>query len=350
MAEQIPSLTAIRGLAALWVVGHHLVPAWYPESTGLLPTLFLSAFAAVDTFFVLSGFILATVYRDLTAPETPLFLLKRLCRVYPLHLTIMAALAVAALAAPLLGGSSSRPWAQLPWVSLMLQPYVLDESTWNPPSWSIGVELLCYTLFPPVLWLLRRLPAHALMALALLLAAAEFRVLETEGGAIVGLGAILRGLSGFFLGATVGCLARRMRPIPEGLASAGQLIAVAGIGVAAAARWSAPVGPCSALLILCLASETGVVARMLRTRGCVHLGAISYSTYLLHAPLLAGFGKLSAAWDGGVRISAFLLLLLAASELSFRLIELPGRRLPARLARRPGTQRSALSVGGRSSL
>jgi len=350
MAKPIPSLTAIRGLAALWVVGHHLAPAWYPESRGLLPTLFLTGYAAVDTFFVLSGFILATVYRDLTAPETPLFVLKRLCRVYPLHLAVMTALALAALAAPFLGGSSSRPWAQFPFVCLMLQPYVLDESTWNPPSWSIGVELLCYALFPPVLWLLRRVPVYGLTALALLLAAIEFRVLMTEGAVIVGWGAILRGLTGFSLGVTLGCLAGRRPPVSEGFASAGQLIGLAGLFAAAAASWSAPVGPFSALLVLCLASETGIFARVLRTRAWVHLGAISYSIYLLHAPLLAALGKLSVGWNGAVRIGLFLLLLLAASELSYWLIELPGRRLPGRLVTRVRAQRSALSVGGRSSL
>src|SRR5690349_9502171 len=178
MLGEIAPLTAIRGFAALWVVGHHLTAIWYPDSTGPMQTLFLTGYAAVDMFFVLSGFILATVYRGLTASGTPLFFLRRLCRVYPLHLSIMAALALAAVAAPLFRGSSARPWAQFAWVSLMLQSYVLPESTWNPPSWSIGVELLCYALFPLALWLIRRCPVLLLTALALLLAAAEFRVLD----------------------------------------------------------------------------------------------------------------------------------------------------------------------------
>jgi peptidoglycan/LPS O-acetylase OafA/YrhL len=106
----------------------------------------------------------------------------------------------------------------------------------------------------------------------------------------------------------------------------------------------------SGLLILCLASDAGVVARMLRTGWCVRLGTISYSIYLLHAPLLAAFGKVSATWNGGVRVAAFLVLLLATSEVSYRLVEVPGRRLPALLDRRNPVQRSALSVERRSSL
>jgi peptidoglycan/LPS O-acetylase OafA/YrhL len=350
MSGEIAPLTAIRGFAALWVVGHHVAASWYPGSMGPLPTLFLTGYAAVDTFFVLSGFILATVYQGLTASGTPLFFLRRLCRIYPLHLSIMAALAVAAVAAPLFGGSSSRPWAQFVWVSLMLQPYLLPESTWNPPSWSVGVELLCYALFPPALWLIRRWPVLLLAALAPLLAAAEFRVLETQGGAVVGAGAILRGLTGFSLGVTLGCLAKRVPPMPERLASLWQLASLAGIGAAIAQGWSAPAGPFSGLLILCLASDTGIIARLLRTGWCVRLGTISYSIYLLHAPLLAAFGKLSATWNDAGRVTTFLVLLLAASELSYRLVEVPGRRLPAMLTRRNPVQRSALSVGRRSSL
>ena len=132
--REIGPLTAIRGFAALWVVGHHLVPAWYPNATGWVPTLFLTGYAAVDVFFVLSGFILATVYRDLATSETPMFLLKRLCRVYPLHLCIMAALVAAALVSSLSGGSVSKPWGQLPWVGLMLQSYVLSETTLESPE------------------------------------------------------------------------------------------------------------------------------------------------------------------------------------------------------------------------
>ena len=74
-------------------------------------------------------------------------------------------------------------------------------------------------------------------------------------------------------------------------------------------------------------------------------GAISYSIYLLHAPLLAAFGKLSAGWNGGVRIALFVALLLAASELTYRLIEWPGRRLPALLTKK--RPRSAVGAEGR---
>lgn len=343
-------MTAIRGFAALWVVGHHLVPAWYPNATGWVPTLFLTGYAAVDVFFVLSGFILATVYRDLATSETPMFLLKRLCRVYPLHLCIMAALVAAALVSSLSGGSVSKPWGQLPWVGLMLQSYVLSETTWNPPSWSVGVELLCYGLLPAAVWLLRRIPKRLLAGLAFLLACAEFEFLQSVGGAVVGLGAILRGIAGFSLGAALGSFAQSFGRLPERLASAGQLSALAGLAVAIVLCRSAPIAPLSGLLIFSLACETGLISRALGGRWCVRLGTISYSIYLLHAPLLFAFGKISAGWNGAARVPIFLLLLLASSEITYRLIETPGRRLPRTLMQRLAAHRPALSAEGNSNL
>jgi peptidoglycan/LPS O-acetylase OafA/YrhL len=59
---QIPSLTPLRGLAALFVVAFHLqffIPNLHYEAT--VPA-FLLGYVWVDFFFVLSGFIIAHVY------------------------------------------------------------------------------------------------------------------------------------------------------------------------------------------------------------------------------------------------------------------------------------------------
>ena len=113
---------------------------------------------------------------------------------------------------------------------------------------------------------------------------------------------------------------------------------------------SAPIGPLSGLLIFSLACETGLISRALGGRWCVRLGTISYSIYLLHAPLLFAFGKISAGWNGAARVAIFLLLLLASSEFTYRLIETPGRRLPRTLMQRLAAHRPALSAEGNSNL
>ena len=127
---------------------------------------------AVDVFFVLSGFILTLVYRDLIGPGSKEFALRRICRIYPLHLCIMTLLGVAGLYTALSTGTA-HPWADF-WPTLLLvQPYLDITSAWNLPSWSLGVELICYVLFPLANIVMRSAKRTALITFAILLTIAE---------------------------------------------------------------------------------------------------------------------------------------------------------------------------------
>jgi peptidoglycan/LPS O-acetylase OafA/YrhL len=61
-AAEIKPLTAIRGVAALWVVSHHFMLFFRYPNLGPLTKILFFGFTGVDIFFILSGFILATVY------------------------------------------------------------------------------------------------------------------------------------------------------------------------------------------------------------------------------------------------------------------------------------------------
>lgn len=85
--DQIRSHTGLRGIAALLVVLYHIHFAaprlpfenWSP---------FLSrGYLMVDLFFILSGFIISYVYNrpDMAVMKTGNFLIKRIIRLYPLH-------------------------------------------------------------------------------------------------------------------------------------------------------------------------------------------------------------------------------------------------------------------------
>ncbi len=58
----------------------------------------------------------------------------------------------------------------------------------------------------------------------------------------------------------------------------------------------------------------------------VWLGRISYSIYLLHAPLLMVWKKAAPAMGMTATSVAFLAVLLALSKLTYRLIEVPARQ------------------------
>ncbi len=336
MQEENRPLTAIRGIAALWVVAHHAQPAWAPDLAGFAGEATRLGYVAVDVFFVLSGFIMALVYRDLKPAGARRFWLKRVLRVYPLHVCIMAFVAVQALAASLHNPAlPPHPWHDYLPSLLLLQSYVSPVSAWNPPSWSVGVELACYALFPLAMPLLRRVPAWALAPLLLLLAGVEWTVLTDWNGAIVGPGAVLRGLAGFALGAV---LSRLAKPFPA--VSAGIVEALAAAGIAGGIAWGSPpfVALSAALLILVLAGQSGPMARALSHRWLVWLGSVSFSIYLLHAPLIGIMHHLPLPPSGWLRGVVLLSMLLPLSGLSWRYVEQPGRRL-ARTRRQPATGR-----------
>lgn len=78
---EIPALTSLRGLAALTVLIFHVIPDF-------------RGYLAVDLFFLLSGFVLTHVYRQivLTRQSYFKFLKARLARIYPVHLVILIVL------------------------------------------------------------------------------------------------------------------------------------------------------------------------------------------------------------------------------------------------------------------
>jgi peptidoglycan/LPS O-acetylase OafA/YrhL len=341
MTSENKPLTAIRGFAALWVVGHHLDTSWDFPVRPRVHAALLMGHVAVDVFFVLSGFILTLVYRDLTGAGCGTFALRRICRIYPLHLCIMAALGLAALctewSAP--PGGSTHPWKSFGPVLLLVQPYLDIATPWNPPSWSLGVELLCYVLFPLVNAALRPAGRSWLLAAVAVLAAAEAMVLRHYDGGVTGQGAVLRALAGFLLGCALGRLFLRDRVTFARHAAALQAAALAGLAVTVLVGDATSVVLAAAVLITAIASATGAVARRLSASFCVWLGQVSYSIYLLHAPLFGLFGKLTpiraALAMPSLRFAVgglFLAVLLALSALTNRLIEQPFRRLPRLLA------------------
>src|ERR1035437_9049242 len=96
---EIRALTGLRGIAAIIVFFAHTRETLGSRGLSLqVPTLiqrlFLSGGRQVDIFFVLSGFILALIYRDWFARSITkvgyfAFLQRRFARVYPLHAFIL---------------------------------------------------------------------------------------------------------------------------------------------------------------------------------------------------------------------------------------------------------------------
>jgi peptidoglycan/LPS O-acetylase OafA/YrhL len=334
-------LTAIRGFAALWVVGHHLQFELAYVGYPFAGWLFKPGYLAVDIFFVLSGFVITAVHRDLTSAGLGDFFLRRIFRLYPLHLFVLAVIVCLWLWSEVRFGTHdpTERLRDLPIVILLLQPYFIHGLTWNTVSWSIGVELLCYALFPLAIPGLRRLKLPG-CALLLLIMAAAVRHVHSE--LVWGWPAIARGLAGFGLGMAVqqmSVLVRRPDRRAANLVEVGALLGIL-LAVLMTYLWVIPLF--GALLIWALAAERGVIARFLSADWCVWLGRISFSLYLIHPTLIdlvfvwlpPGHLGLGRAADGFVWAVFVVALLLGAATMTWAGVEEPARRFGVRLAKR----------------
>ena len=166
---ELRQLTGARGIAAWAVVLYHL-----RQSIEGLPApveaVFAKGYLAVDFFFLLSGFVIWLAWHDRIAGAAPRFWQKRIARIVPLHLAMLAfAVALALLAAARGRPDPAFPWAELPLHLLLVQAWgTIGALHWNDPAWSISAELAAYLLVPLLIrgvdW--RRWSTPALIAAA----------------------------------------------------------------------------------------------------------------------------------------------------------------------------------------
>lgn len=163
-SRELTDLTACRALFALWVFAYHVnLQVGYARFLGPFAGIIHRGYLGVDGFFILSGFILARVDREI--PLSPAGVLrfwgKRLARIYPVHLAVILLLAAAFLAGTAIGITPREParfgtFALICHLLLVQSWGTIHDWAWNYPSWSISTEWAGYLLFPFVIASYRR--------------------------------------------------------------------------------------------------------------------------------------------------------------------------------------------------
>jgi peptidoglycan/LPS O-acetylase OafA/YrhL len=345
-SHYVPPLTGIRALAALLVLGLHTdqnVPA---AVTVVLPFLD-RGYLGVDFFFVLSGFIITHVYFASLAQPTrnaiQIFLWHRFIRLYPVHVTVLAALVALIYLARVNHVPLNNPqeWrgADIPWQLTLLHAWgVTAKPGWNAPSWSISAEWFAYLLFPllaPALMLVRERVTALLIAIAALAGtAAIFSIADWSLNTWVGAPPLARVLGEFLCGAVL-CRAvalSRGLPHPRGdlLGTAAFLLFLIG---ASAGLPDFGLVALLALTILGAATAQTYLAQMLGSRPFVWLGEISYSIYMIHFPVLLVIRRFwervgIAQWTPSGKALAFAVtvaVVIALAAMLFYVVERPAR-------------------------
>jgi peptidoglycan/LPS O-acetylase OafA/YrhL len=357
----LPSLTALRGIAAIWVVLHHLTAFFLPaigEQIARHSGLLRNGFLCVDFFFILSGFTLAHLYRDRLGGKDAkrqytLFLGHRLARIYPLHLVTIAAmlvLAVAQLAAQIhnqgLGSYLSGDWWK--WghghlgdfvLNVLLLQSILPYTSWNDPAWSISAEWFAYVLFPILLLPMRLAPRAnkfvcvPLVLLGLALIEWRYGTLDVTGPA-----SVARCFLGAWLGIT--CYAYFADAANYRLWASNTLLLVAACLVLVIMQFNGfqtlAIVP-MAVVLVCAVVNQGWPSRVLNWHPWVTLGELSFSIYMTHWVFMSwvqwlwrGVTGKSVQASLGMGASYGLLvlsvaLLLPIAYVSYRYIEIPWR-------------------------
>lgn len=160
---QLLSIQVLRGLAALAVLIGHL---WQIEvrfiGEEVTSSILLVGFAGVDLFFVLSGFVMVYVTRNMdTGPRSNAhFLYKRVTRIYPPYWVFTGLMILALLIGPSTSGEPFDTDPVLP--SLLLLPQ--RDLPILPVGWTLVHEMYFYIVFTALLFLPRKWLVHGLLA------------------------------------------------------------------------------------------------------------------------------------------------------------------------------------------
>lgn len=362
---------------------------------GFLPNLQLGdvqairyGFVAVDLFFVISGFVMAWVYREtfqdgVTAEGWLRFMVARIARIWPM---IVLALGLALV----LFGSLRwtlpgwpDPTATIPlegpysWTGAMQSLFMVsgffEGVRWNFPQWSISAEMVAYLLAPFVVFAVFRVRLTTLVVLLPVcflpmgLHVVVSDLLRAGAGQASIFGVVVEGPADGHMSMVAGpvLLARCLPMFLLGailcrlhLEGRTRLFAHPAVLLGAIATTSVLMQTGQPTLLV-IASFVPLVAaivhsgsslhRVLNCRPLTWLGDISYAVYLLHIPLRHGMVWL---WESlGIDPEAFgvgeswlvflglLGLVLMLADLSWRYVEMPARRAIRQAAERQFARR-----------
>jgi len=353
-------LDSWRGISACMIALHSFNAYSHIYDVPLIRHAILFA----DFFFVLSGFVIAAAYQERLEQGFGIarFMLLRFGRLYPLHITMLAAYVLAEL---LSGGAfaGERSAQGIFTNGLLIHGLgIHDNLTWNLPGWSVSTQFFTYLIFALALVLLKVFFWLILIVVGLAGPIAIASISDVNMYVSYDYG-LIRNLYGFALGVFALHLYRHLRETRGDFdITAGQvtLIEIAVVAVIAlfvslaGGKTVSVIGPyLFAVAVIVFAFEEGALSRYLKMRPFMLLGTLSYSIFMVHSFIIGRFNDVvgilektlhmtlfttvkaaggevrmfgAEPWQGDAACIMVLLIVIGVSYLTFRIVEAPSRK------------------------
>jgi peptidoglycan/LPS O-acetylase OafA/YrhL len=351
MRRNIPPLTSLRFLAALWVFVFHLYLWSGSKAPGVLNRLLLAGPVGMAFFFVLSGFILA----QSSVGADPLgsyraYAVRRFARIYPIYVAVLLVSWLLVGFAGELGESPVRSGAAHGVADMTLTnawfPQMFMGGHIRSGTWSLSVEAFFYALFPLIFFHARGMSDRAL-AQGIRWSVALLCFFSLMGKYVQPVDPAVRfatfyampifRLPEFVAGVFAGVLAgRESYQVPSGrkaaLAGAGifVFIAIFGKSIPEVAQ-GVVIVPCLLVVFAYFARrEDGPAVRFFSHPAFVFLGEASFALYLVQLVTLPLFAAHTGDMARGTAVMLCFFATLLIAALAHLLIERPMRPLVTR--------------------
>jgi peptidoglycan/LPS O-acetylase OafA/YrhL len=337
---KLDQLTFTRFIAAIFIVIVHYGSGIYPFNTGILHQFVLHSGVLVAYFFVLSGFIMFVAYNKNKPVNYSQYYINRFARIYPVYLVALILTVLVKL--PNIG------------LTPLLFQSVLMQS-WQPKyayvinytGWSLSTEMFFYLTFPLIYnKVYLRLNQGYIYALIIAIFLVTFGVKLYiqhhdwfNGNTLaferfLHVSPLLR-ISEFLLGNVIGMLFLK---IPQHYFKRYDILllglTVVAVLVIAHSNGYVYYDPLitlifAVLIILIALNSNGYLTRIFSNSILVKLGEMSYSIYILQAPVWFIGVRLDKVFNATapVQFGVYIIFLLLISWSSYEWIEVPARKL-----------------------
>jgi len=308
-----------------------------------LQSIIRGGYLAVQSFFILSGFVLAQSYGTARWNRTTLtrYGMARFARIYPAYffsLILIVPFMIETFVKRHL--AADRQLALIADYTFVLQGWTGAMGVgWNTPAWSLSCEFFFYLCFPLLLlWFRDGTMRRTLPVLALSFVTP---IILAHAGVPAGWKPFHH-LADFVAGIAASNIFLRLHRTAPWLRDRGHWLYIPALigGLAiithpevlsgTLANLNTILRPLNVAALVGLALGGGISARLLSTARAQYLGKVSYSMYILHVPLLWWYSRTTLDIMGDrlhiVTSLAYLGIVVVASSATFERVEDPANR------------------------